>query len=723
MNSTICDERCLTCDQPFQLKRALAVLLCAGLPLATLGALPVPVADIGFTELEGATSFANTGSLGGEAYVSQNDGTGYPLLRPLVPQGPFAPSNNARSLDMGPIEAAQGDRAVDLVSALGPFGSLGAFPEGFTLTGWINARALNIGPGGNRILFGLEIPNGPGFDLVQLADGSLQLGVNQWPDGSPARSSAGMVTADPDLGVGNWVFFAVSYDHTLASDHVQFYFGKGDTLVAPDVSRTYARGPVEYTGELTLGNFGIVVGARSETGDLSRVFRGLIDEVKVFDSVLDLEQIQQAQVDGAVPAVPATITRQPESFTVFAGRNATFDVVASGTAPILYQWQTNEVNVAGATSSTLVLSQVTADLDGLEVRVRVSNVGTPELFSDTVTLTVIEGTGGLVFVSFSDLTNRGDLGGSGTLAISDGYPDYSNQVPMGPNAPTGNTSSMDFGAIEEGQGGRAVDFNNLQHGGTMGSLDEFTITGWLNSRDLRVGAGGNRIVFALATPNGPGFDLVHLANGALQMGVNQWPDGVPQSEPGLLTEDPSLGAANWVFFAVTYNGLATENNLNFYRGDANQAASPFADSLRTYNRGPIVTSGPLTLGNFGSMVGARTHTGENGSVAGQQGSRIFRGLMDEIQVFNRVLTLEEIQEAQSAAVQVVVDRPRIHLMVEQGNVVFSWEAASVFQLVARDNLITGDWTNVTVEPTVSGNQYTVSLPLEAGARFFQLRSP
>jgi hypothetical protein len=632
---------------------AVAVALFMALPLAGLGAVPTPVVNLKFTESVGAFAVGNTGSLGGDAFFHQGDGTGYPELVELVPQGLFAPAINARSLDMGMIDEGQGDRALDLVTDLGPLGTLGAFPNGFTLTGWINARTLSAGGGGNRILFALEVSNGPGFDLVQLSDGSLQLGVNQWPDGSPARSSAGMVTADAELGAGNWVFFAVTYDHVLEVGQVNFYFGKGDTLAGLDVNRTYPRGPVEYTGELTLGNFGIVTGGlRGELGPNgpSRVFRGLIDEVKVFDSVLDLEQIQQVQVEGTVPTVPATITRQPESQTVFAGRTARFDVVASGSAPITYQWQTNGVDVAGATDSVFILPDTTTAHDGLEVQVLVSNVGVTDLASEIVTLNVIEGTGQLVSVSFSDLINRGDLGGNGTLVATDGYPDFSAAVPVGPQAPAGNTVSMDFGAIAEGQGGRAIDFNNLQYGGTMGPLDEFTITGWLNARDLAVGAGGNRITFALASANGLGFDLVHLANGALQVGVNQWPDGVPQSEPGLVTEDPDVGAANWVFFAVTYSGLATVDNLNFYRGDPNQAAAAWPDSVRTYDQGPIVTSGPLTLGNFGPVGVWRNHTGDNGSVAGQQGSRVFRGLMDEVQVFNRVLTIEEIREAQVTAV-------------------------------------------------------------------------
>src|SRR5207247_4216102 len=47
--------------------------------------------------------------------------------------------------------------------------------------------------------------------------------------------------------------------------------------------------------------------------------------------------------------VPSIIT-QPTNQTVTAGQTATFTVVASGTAPLSYQWQKNGANIAGATA-------------------------------------------------------------------------------------------------------------------------------------------------------------------------------------------------------------------------------------------------------------------------------------------------------------------------------------------------------------------------------------
>lgn len=59
------------------------------------------------------------------------------------------------------------------------------------------------------------------------------------------------------------------------------------------------------------------------------------------------------------------ITQQPQSKTVFAGSQATLQVVATGTEPINYQWFLNgATKLNGATNSTLVLSNVQVSQTG-----------------------------------------------------------------------------------------------------------------------------------------------------------------------------------------------------------------------------------------------------------------------------------------------------------------------------------------------------------------------
>jgi len=627
-----------------------AVLLLLG--LAARAALPTPLVDLRFSEGSGWTT-VNSGSLGGTAGLMQPDE--FPGFTNNVPAGVFAPVGNTGSLDFGGIIAGQGGRAADLTAAAGD-GTLGAL-NAFTICGWVNARDLTEGWGGNRIAFALASPDGPGFDLVQLANGALRIGINQWPDGANGggpQSSSGVIKADPQTGAGNWVFFTVTYDPSLASGHLRYYLGSPTALAGLDSTHNYTGGianggVIEYSGFLTVGNFSDVVSARNETGPNggSRVFRGLIDELRVYDQALDLAEVQQAQLNGALPPVPVSITQHPTNQTAFAGSSVTFRVQATGSAPFTYQWQRGAADVPGATDSSYTLSPVSASDDGAAFRVKVSNASTPAgVWSDSATLTVLAENGHKVFLSFSEgglaVTNLGNLAGNGIYAVTDGYPVASAKVPVGAFAPTDNVSALDFGGIAAGQGGRAVDLTN-RIDNTLGPMAAFTVTGWLNCSDLTEGWGGNRIAFALATPGGPGFDLVQVASGALRLGVNQWPDagtGGPLSSEGRITADPATGTANWVFFAVTYDSTSPGGNVTYYFGSPTEAAQ--ADIAADYFQAEIQQTGPLTIGNFSSVATARFETGPGG------GSRCFRGLIDEINVFNRALTLAEIQATQKA---------------------------------------------------------------------------
>ncbi|HWQ96139.1 MAG TPA: carbohydrate binding domain-containing protein [Candidatus Methylomirabilis sp.] len=71
--------------------------------------------------------------------------------------------------------------------------------------------------------------------------------------------------------------------------------------------------------------------------------------------------------------VPPTITTHPSSKTVSVGKTATFNVAASGTAPLSYQWQKNGVNIPGATGSTYTTPVTTSTKNGNKFRAVASN--------------------------------------------------------------------------------------------------------------------------------------------------------------------------------------------------------------------------------------------------------------------------------------------------------------------------------------------------------------
>ena len=87
---------------------------------------------------------------------------------------------------------------------------------------------------------------------------------------------------------------------------------------------------------------------------------------------------------------PLSITTQPANQTVNVGHTATFTVVATGAAPLSYQWQKNQVNIAGATSASYTTPATTSADNGTSFRVIVTNPVT-SVTSNAATLTVNTG--------------------------------------------------------------------------------------------------------------------------------------------------------------------------------------------------------------------------------------------------------------------------------------------------------------------------------------------
>jgi Immunoglobulin I-set domain len=86
-------------------------------------------------------------------------------------------------------------------------------------------------------------------------------------------------------------------------------------------------------------------------------------------------------------AVAPTIGTQPTNATVTAGQMATFSVVASGTAPLAYQWQKNSTNISGATSASYTTPVTTMGDSGAKFDVVVTN-SAGSVTSAQATLTV-----------------------------------------------------------------------------------------------------------------------------------------------------------------------------------------------------------------------------------------------------------------------------------------------------------------------------------------------
>jgi hypothetical protein len=113
-------------------------------------------------------------------------------------------------------------------------------------------------------------------------------------------------------------------------------------------------------------------------------------DVVVTNSVSSVTSAQATLGVNSVPVAP-TITTPPANQTVTAGQTATFSVVATGTAPLTYQWQKNGSDITGATSASYTTPVTTTADSGELFRVVVNNTA-GNATSTSATLTVNPGT-------------------------------------------------------------------------------------------------------------------------------------------------------------------------------------------------------------------------------------------------------------------------------------------------------------------------------------------
>src|SRR5579864_3086320 len=78
---------------------------------------------------------------------------------------------------------------------------------------------------------------------------------------------------------------------------------------------------------------------------------------------------------------------QPASQTVTVGQSAVFSVMATGTAPLTYQWQKNNANISGATAASYTTPATVSSDNAATFRVIVTN-SAGSATSNSATLTV-----------------------------------------------------------------------------------------------------------------------------------------------------------------------------------------------------------------------------------------------------------------------------------------------------------------------------------------------
>lgn len=130
-------------------------------------------------------------------------------------------------------------------------------------------------------------------------------------------------------------------------------------------------------GKVTVNGSGLVsVAADAAPGDYTITATSTVDGSKADTATITVT---------AATAAPS-ITTQPSSETVIEGDDVSFSVVAAGDSPLSYQWKKDGVDIEGATTATLSLTDVQAS-DAGSYTVEVTN-GAGSITSNAAVLTV-----------------------------------------------------------------------------------------------------------------------------------------------------------------------------------------------------------------------------------------------------------------------------------------------------------------------------------------------
>lgn len=205
--------------------------------------------------------------------------------------------NNASAGAMG--TAGNNPAGASTLAGTANVGTLGSF----TITGWYNA---SIRPDNNAKLIELSGTHTIAL-LIEAGQSGQRLALNY--DGALVANSF----QQPGFSaIGSWVFFAVSYDGTTATNNLNFYYGTTSSAVILAGSRSLSTG---LTGDLNLGS-SVSVGVGNgvyNSGGANRPFDGLMDDTSLYggaagssSGVLNLSQLDALRLQ-SVPEPATTV--------------------------------------------------------------------------------------------------------------------------------------------------------------------------------------------------------------------------------------------------------------------------------------------------------------------------------------------------------------------------------------------------------------------------------
>ena len=263
---------------------------------------------------------------------------------------------------------------------------------------------------------------------------------------------------------------------------------------------------------------------------------------------------------------------------------------------------------------------------------------------------------------FDDASNRG----ADSAAGNDGM------LVGGPTAVTGKIgAALSFDDVH--------DYVLVSNSPSFGVTGDITLAAWVKRADLSLyGAiiaktdGANAWDFDFYFDDGPSL-LTFYSDATSPQSVRSTNE-VPDTE--------------WHHVAMTRSGSTITFYIDALNAGASTISGDFANNPLSLR---IATDGPAW-----------------------DSKSMFHGSIDDVRFYNRALS--------DAEIQALVAGPGLRIVRSGNTVAIFWPTAAVdFVLQRADNLAAPNWTTVTDQPMVVGNENTLSFSIGTGARFYRLK--
>ncbi len=527
------------------------------------------------------------------------------------------------------------------------------------------------------------------IDPAQLSGADAIYTVNQWNtgivhllvNGSSIRFTVATPPYDvnfpssPAIAVGKWAYVAVVYDETVPSATLYI---NGEPVSTNVYTTTMV--PV------SLDNASI--GVQMDGGDPP--FTGLIDEFAIYTNALSADRIAEHYLAAGTVATGGTIfiIGQPQDALGVTGGTTTFKTTATalGTTNLpIYQWQTNGVNITGATNATYTTPVLTLGDNGTHYDCVVTLAGALPTSTRSALLTVMAAPG----MSYADSVKADnpvvyyrfeESPGATVAADSSGAGNNGSYT----NISLGNPSAAAMLGYSAGFSGSSSSYVAVPPlGSAIYSLggsgnNQVTVEAWIDPAQLS----GADSIYTVDTYN---TGILHfLVNGSsIRFSVaNNTPNDVN------FPSSPAIAIGQWAYLAVVYNDTVSNATL-YINGE------PVSTNIYTM-------AGPVSLDT--AAIGVQTDGGDPP----------YSGLIDEFAIYTNALSAARVQEHYLAA---LAPLPSLSISKSGGGVTVSWNTTGFILQETTNSLNNASWLDI---PNATNSPVTV--PIGTSSSFYRLRS-